>query len=485
MFEALLMLTLVIAFMPALLNKLAQRKAASSSHAAAQHLVKIFDAASEFIKENGNNLPIGIATSSGEHLNDLLEPYGLPIGFSARTPLSQTIQFTILNNGETILPLIIASDAGRLDETTRRNLSARIGFWAGLADAEKIVGGTGGWEMETENQFGFTPAETDIYIRIPVAVENMDLLAKKAGSNNNAMQTDMNLAYYNLNNANELRSSNGIFEMAFFGLLNVNGGANTRDSNDIESFAANSATFASTSDASSALNLAGGILTANSISAGNISSYGAYNTELESDFISVLDFYQTPGSSAFYGPEKWLVRGNAELTNTALAELSVLNVGALAEITSDSNIFIDETSGTARSGISTDIATLTHITLRDQTAKILLSGDASAPALIYIRPRGASLLPDVKLNGINNEGIRIPTSPGDDSGATTTCRSVIENIKYQTATGDELRYTYDQRSLAQYIACTYAYYQRLEQRIEIKKCLLETEKTGGDSSKCL
>ena len=87
------------------------------------------------------------------------------------------------------------------------------------------------------------------------------------------------------------------------------------------------------------------------------------------------------------------------------------------------------------------------------------------PVIIDIRPAGVSVLPDANVDGINNDSIAIIMRADDDSGATTNCRNVIGSIG-----GEE---SYNNNSLAQNIVCRYIFWQRLEQRIDLKKCLLE------------
>ena len=50
----------------------------------------------------------------------------------------------------------------------------------------------------------------------------------------------------------------------------------------------------------------------------------------------------------------------------------------------------------------------------------------------------------------------------DDNGETVTCQSVITGLGY----------TYNQKSLSQNIICQYVFWQRLENRIDIKQCLI-------------
>jgi hypothetical protein len=117
-----------------------------------------------------------------------------------------------------------------------------------------------------------------------------------------------------------------------------------------------------------------------------------------------------------------------------------------------------------KSGIEANIVSATNLTLRDQTSTALLDG-VTGPAIIDIRPAGVSVLPDASVDSINNNVLEIISSPDDDSGAMTSCRNVISGIDARTS--------FNQNSLSQNIVCRYVFWQRLEQRIDLKRCLME------------
>ena len=99
--------------------------------------------------------------------------------------------------------------------------------------------------------------------------------------------------------------------------------------------------------------------------------------------------------------------------------------------------------------------------MRDQTSDALSRGE-TGDVVLDIRPAGTSILPDVLIAGIDNSAVDIISNPDADDGDMVACKNII----------DRLDGVYNQKSLAQYIICQYYFWQRLEQRIDIKQCLL-------------
>ena len=99
--------------------------------------------------------------------------------------------------------------------------------------------------------------------------------------------------------------------------------------------------------------------------------------------------------------------------------------------------------------------------MRDQTSKALDAGDTGA-VIVDVRPASTTVLPDVWVSGISNDGFAILKYPKKDSDETITCQSVIS----------QLGETYNSKSLAQHVLCEYLFWMRLEQRINAKQCLM-------------
>ena len=72
------------------------------------------------------------------------------------------------------------------------------------------------------------------------------------------------------------------------------------------------------------------------------------------------------------------------------------------------------------------------------------------------------MLPDVLLSKLNNDAINIIEKPYADDDKVVACKSIIADYEGK----------YNKQSLAQYLICQYVYWQRLEQRIDAKQCLM-------------
>ena len=130
------------------------------------------------------------------------------------------------------------------------------------------------------------------------------------------------------------------------------------------------------------------------------------------------------------------------------------------------DVYIDpnELSVSSRTGIETGTLIASNVTMRDQTSDALNNGETGL-VILDIRPAGTSVLPDVLLDTISNDGFKILDDPSDSGDKTVNCRDIIAEMDNRTR--------YNARSLAQYLVCQYVFWQRLEQRIDIKQCLLD------------
>ena len=89
--QALLALTLVFAFMPFFANKLSSRDFAAQMYTATEQIETAYNAARIYIREEKNNLPYKKQELSGNNFVDVLEHYGLPLGFVQETNFKQKL----------------------------------------------------------------------------------------------------------------------------------------------------------------------------------------------------------------------------------------------------------------------------------------------------------------------------------------------------------------------------------------------------------
>ena len=437
--QALLALALIFSFIPFFAGRLASRDLDSQMYAATQKVEVAQTAAQIFVRENANDLPYNTTKVSGNTFSDLLESYGLPLGFVPRTALGQDISL-VINKTPLAVTAYLELSGGDLSPLQLAELARRIGFYASVSGDIITVG------------LALDAVYSDVVRR------------NESDLNNSAFLTDLDMGGYTFDNGGEIFARRGEFETAQIGTLSVFGvenGRNTR--NNIESMAANLAVFQS-SLGESALSLTRGALHVNNISARTLSQFGDTGN-FTSNAASAYDFAMTAGRTSFYGPLDWTVGGDVISENINFS-VERLDIDSYMDASRGQDVYIDpdELEVSSRTGIEAGTVIASNITMRDQTSDALNSGETGL-VILDIRPSGTSVLPDVLLDGINNDAFEILAEPTSDSDKTESCRDVIAQL--------DNRVRYNAKSLSQYLVCQYIYWQRLEQRIDIKQCLLE------------
>lgn len=439
--QALLALTLVFAFMPFFTRRLASRDIGAQMYATTQQVETVKNAARLYVLENFDSLPYNTTVVSGNDLADLLEPYGVPLGFVARTPLGQDVSISITKNEEEVFAVVRVS-GGDLSKIQRAELARRIGFYA---------------------VYNPTTDSDVIEIGVPLAETYSDIVKRnERNSDVSEFLTDLDMGGFSFNNTESVFARRANFDTGVFDKLSVFGtetGRNIR--NKILQINADKTIFQNESGKSS-LSVVRGALNADTVFAKTVSKFGdTGNMIVVNGAVDSLNMSE--GRTGFYGPEKWDVRGNVVSSRISFST-ERLDVSSFINLTRGQDVYIDEEdlSYNTASGIDTAYLYSSNITLRDQTSGALQRG-ASGAAILDVRPAGTSILPDALIDGIDNNSLAIIAYPFQDSADTTTCKSIIE------ALGN----TYNQKSLAQYIVCQYVFWQRLESRIDAAACIKE------------
>lgn len=434
--QALLALGLIFAFIPFVSKQMADRTTDSRMYTATRQVETAQTAARIFIRENARDIPYDTTIISGPEFADTLEPYGLPLGFVPRTALGQDIAL-IIHKTPMSVSAYLQLTGGRLSGLMRAELARRIGFYASPTDDGVNIG------IEL----------ADIYSDV---VRRNDPNVELGG-----FLTDLDMGNFTLNNVENLFSVRGEFDSAQFDTLTISGtesGKKTR--NNIQDITAGKTVFQSRTG-ESALSLTRGTLFADSLNVRTISMYGDTGNFSFND-ASMYELAMTAGSSSFTGPGTWNVRGDL-LASYITFSVERLDVAGFINVTRGQDVYIDDEtlSYSSKSGISVGTLHVSNITLRDQTSGALSDG-ATGSVLLDIRPAGTTLLPDVLVSGINNDGFSILARPSADDADTEDCEKIIK--KFDGA--------YNPQSLSQYLICQYVYWQRLEKRINIKQCLM-------------
>ena len=467
--QALLGLTLIIAFMPMLARRLATSANNADMVATVSQVQNAATASRIFFRERINEVPYGVSILRGDNFADVLEPYGLPLGFVARTPLDQDISLVLLKNdaGDTAALLRISGD--KISDRTRAELAARIGFWAAtINESEQLAAANGEWTFDLY-PFDYTPDAFAIYIRIPEETDFSELVQKRAvHPSRNKFLTNLEMGDFSIRNAGGILAQIGKFNTVAADNLVLFGVEDGRRlKNKFGHLVANKATFQDNTGAS-ALSVNRGILTADTLVARTISGFGDAGN-LTADFVSVYDFALAAGRSSFVGPAEWDVRENMVTSNITL-DLEQMEVGSFINASRGQDVYVDEyeLSYNVKSGIEASNVIATNITVRDQISSALAAG-ATGAILLDIRVSGTSMLPDAWVAGIDNNLMEIIADATDSTGRLTDCKSIVTT--YSGRAGVYI--SYNQQSLTQNILCQYVFWHRLEKRIDIKKCMLE------------
>ena len=433
--QALLAVGLIFVLVPFLAQRLADKTTDSKMFTATQQIETAQTAARIFIRENAKNINYNTTIVSGNDFSDLLEPYGLPLGFVPRTPMGQDIALVIQKTPYQIIAYLELS-GGNLSALERAELSRRIGYYASTAGDVINVG------IELGDVY------SDVVRRNEPNIDNSGFL------------TDLDMGGFKLDNVGNIFSISGHFDSAEFTTLSITGTESSRKiRNKIGSINTNKSVFQS-ANGESALSINRGTLLANSLYTKTISMFGDTGNIVAED-VSIYDFSMTAGHTNFSGPSDWLVHGNVKTTNINIST-ERLDISSYLNATRGQEVYVDGDSLTynSKSGIETNVIYTSNITVRDQTSNALSDGETGA-VILDIRPGGTTMLPDAYVSDVNNDGFKILERPLDNTTTFVDCKDIID--KYEGV--------YNKQSLSQYLICQYVYWQRLEKRINAIQCL--------------
>ena len=435
--QALLALTLLFAFIPYITIQLLGRENDALMYATTRQIDNATTAARIYIRENVNKLPYEQTIISGDAFADTLEPYGLPLGFVPKTALGQDILLVIDKSAQAV-SAYLELRGGKLNALKRAELVRRIGYFAADAGDEIVHVG-----IALDNTY------SDVVRRNEIDVD--------AG----AFLVDLDMGGFSLSNAGHVAARRGEFDGAEFGILTINGLETGRKARNSISIMVADKTIFQSHTGESALALTRGSLIVGNVSGKTISSYGDTGT-ITTNNASVYDFAMTAGRTGFNGPPEWNVHGNT-VTSKINFTVERLEIDSFINASRGQDVYInaDTLEYNSNSGIDTNVIYTSNITLRDQTSDALSRGGSGA-VVLDVRPAGTSLLPDAYVATIDNGAFKILSRPTEGGTNFTDCKSIISSVNG----------VYNQRSLAQYIICQYVYWQRLEQRINAKQCLL-------------
>lgn len=434
-------IAVVAAFVPFMAGRIAARDDDARMYAATRQVENAVTAARIYVRENANNFTYGTTIVSGDAFADTLEEYGLTLGFVPRTPLGQDISLVISKDMYSVSARIELT-GGDVSGVAMAELARRIGFYASPVENAVVVG------------IALDPGFTDVVRRNDPDPDASPFL------------TDLNMGEFSIENGGRVLARRAEFATGEFGRIGISGTENGRKvRNKITTMSADKTIFQSKTG-EAALSLTRGVLGVGTLSARTISRFGD-TASFAANAASVYDFSMTAGRTSFTGPGVWNVGGNL-VSDRVNFSVERLDINSYLNATRGQDVYInpDSLESSTRSGIDVGAISVANITLRDQTSDALMRGGTGA-VLVDIRPAGTSQLPDVLVDSINNDDIKILRNPSESGADTVTCQSVITKMGAR----------YNRQSLAQNIICQYVFWNRLEKRIDIKQCL----QNGGNN----
>lgn len=436
LFQSLLALGVIFAFIPFLSRNLSDRNIDTRMYSSARQVDIAQTAARIFIRENAKNIAYDTTVVTGNDFSDLLEPYGLPLGFVPRTALGQDISLVIHKTPMSVSAYLELS-GGDLSGVQIAELARRIGFYAAPVEEKIQVG------IELSQIY------SDVVRRNELDLENGGFLS------------DLDMGDFSLNSVGNIFAVRGEFEMAQFDTLTITGIESGRKARNNIGFLSSSRAVFRSKTGESALSLTRGTLFTDSLNVKTISMFGDTGSLTVFD-ASVYDFAMTAGRTGFVGPAKWDIRGNLVSNNISFST-ERLDISSYLNTTRGQDVYIDAESlqYSTKSGVETNVILTSNITMRDQISNSLSSGGSGA-VILDIRPAGTSMLPDVLVEGVSNKDIDILAVPSGDDGRTVACEEIIKKLDG----------VYNEKSLSQHLICQYVYWQNLEKRIDIKQCLM-------------
>lgn len=436
LFQSLLALGLVFAFIPFLSRQLLERNNDTRMHSVVHQVDVAQTAARIFLRENSKNIAYDKTVVTGDDFSDLLEPYGLPLGFVPRTALGQDIILVIDKTPESVSAYLDLK-GGRLNRLQRAELVRRIGFYA-------------------------SDVEDGVRVGVDLAEVYSDIVRRNEPDlDNSGFLSNLDMGGFVLDDVGNMYASDGSFETVHVGTLGVLGYESGRKvRNDIKNMSATKTIFQSR-DGETALTLTRGTLFVGDMSAKTLSMFGN-GGNLLAETVSVYDFSMTAGRTGFTGPSDWNIRGSV-VTDKISFSVERLDISSYLNTTRGQDVYIDaeELEYSSKSGIEVGTLYSSNITLRDQTSSSLSVGGTGA-AILDIRPAGTTMLPDALVSDIDNQDFSIIAKPNSNDTDIIDCATVIKDLEG----------VYNDNSLSQYLICQYVFWQNIEKRIDIKQCLM-------------
>ncbi len=419
--QTLLALSLITAFMPFFTNKIISRDKTIKIVALVNQIDSIELASRRYIKENINNFEFKTYLLSGNDFIDIMESYGMPLGFIPKTNFNQDISLLIKKDDD--ISAYLKLSGGNLNNLEKSQLKNSIS------------------NQYKEKENG------DIYITIPIDEEYSDIV-NKVEKNNSFFMSDLNMGEFSIENIKNIITENietSSLESNLIKILNI-------DKNSLLNKIQTNIAIFKNKNGKSPLNIIQGTLNIDNLNTVSISKYGD-SGNLTARNISAFELSMEPEKTSFSIPLNTYIRGNLISNNINYKINKLIIKSSLSVINKPT--FEDYKNIDKKYGIDAEIISTSNITLRKQTSSYL-KNNSNAEILFDIRPASVSFMKDINIATINND-FKVIQNNGNIY-STEHCSSVIK----------KLNINYNNNSLSQNIICQYIFWRNLEERINIK-----------------
>lgn len=419
--QTLLALSLITAFMPFFTSKIISRDKTIKIVALVNQIDSIELASRRYIKENINNFEFKTYLLSGNDFIDIMESYGMPLGFIPKTNFNQDISLLIKKDDD--ISAYLKLSGGNLNNLEKSQLKNSIS----------------NQYQEKENG--------DIYITIPIDEEYSDIV-NKVEKNNSFFMSDLNMGEFSIENIRNIITENietSSLESNLIKILNL-------DKNSLLNKIQTNVAIFKNKNGKSPLNIIQGTLNIDNLNTVSISKYGD-SGNLTARNISAFELSMEPEKTSFSIPLNTYIKGNLISNNINYKINKLIIKSSLSVINKPT--FEDYKNIDKKYGIDAEIISTSNITLRKQTSSYL-KNNSNAEILFDIRPSSVSFMKDINIATINNDFKVIQNNVNTYS--TEHCSSVIK----------KLNVNYNNNSLSQNIICQYIFWKNLEERINIK-----------------
>lgn len=419
--QTLLALSLITAFMPFFTSKIISRDKTIKIVALVNQIDSIELVSRRYIKENINNFEFKTYLLSGNDFIDIMESYGMPLGFIPKTNFNQDISLLIKKDDD--ISAYLKLSGGNLNNLEKSQLKNSIS----------------NQYQEKENG--------DIYITIPIDEEYSDIV-NKVEKNNSFFMSDLNMGEFSIENIKNIITENietSSLESNLIKILNL-------DKNSLLNKIQTNIAIFKNKNGKSPLNIIQGTLNIDNLNTVSISKYGD-SGNLTARNISAFELSMEPEKTSFSIPLNTYIKGNLISNNINYKINKLIIKSSLSVINKPT--FEDYKNIDKKYGIDAEIISTSNITLRKQTSSYL-KNNSNAEILFDIRPASVSFMKDINIATINND-FKVIQNNGNIY-STEHCSSVIK----------KLNINYNNNSLSQNIICQYIFWRNLEERINIK-----------------